>query len=101
MRVLFIGAINLYNAPKGGEEYKNQLILEKLLHPNTFETVAMDTSNWKWKPLLIAKLFFNILFIHFDSILISASSGSTYLLLKIISKIKPSILYKAHYLVIG
>ncbi len=104
MRILFIGAINLSNPPKGGEEYKNQLILEKLVQTNifnTFENVAIDTYNWKRKPLLIAKLFFNILFIQFDSVVISASSGSTYLLLKIINKIKSSILHKIHYLVIG
>jgi len=101
LKLLFIGAINLSNSPKGGEEYKNQLILDKLVQHNTFKTVALDTYNWKRKPLLIAKLFFNILFIHFDSIVISASSASTYLLLRIITKIKPSILYKAHYLVIG
>jgi glycosyltransferase involved in cell wall biosynthesis len=101
MRILFIGAINLSNLPKGGEEYKNQLILEKLLQPNIFKRVAIDTFNWKRKPLLIAKLFFNILFTHFDSVVISASSASTYLLLKIILKIKPSILNKTYYLVIG
>jgi glycosyltransferase involved in cell wall biosynthesis len=99
--VLFIGAINILNPPKGGEEYKNQLILEKFLHSKTFKIVAIDTYNWKRKPLLIAKLFFNILFIQFDSVVISASSASTYLLLKIINKIKSSILHKIHYLVIG
>jgi glycosyltransferase involved in cell wall biosynthesis len=101
MRILFIGAINLSNSPRGGEEYKNQLILEKLLQSNNFRTVVIDTYNWKRKPLLIAKLFLNILFAHFDSIVISASSASTYLLLKIISKIKPSILSKTRYFVIG
>jgi glycosyltransferase involved in cell wall biosynthesis len=101
MRILFIGAINFSNSPKGGEEYKNQLILERLVQPNIFKTVVRDTFNWKRRPLLIGKLFINILFIDFDSIVISASSRSTYLLLKIISKIKPSILFKTHYLVIG
>jgi glycosyltransferase involved in cell wall biosynthesis len=99
--VLFIGAINLSNSPQGGEEYKNQLILEKLLQKNNLQTVAIDTYNWKSKPLLIAKLIMNLIFIQFDSVVISASSASTYLLLRIITKIKPSILYKTHYLVIG
>jgi glycosyltransferase involved in cell wall biosynthesis len=99
--VLFIGAINYSNSPKGGEEYKNQLIMEKLVQTKSFKTIAIDTYNWKLKPLLIAKLIFNILFIQFDSVVISASSTSTYLLLRIITKIKPSILYKTHYLVIG
>jgi glycosyltransferase involved in cell wall biosynthesis len=100
-RVLFIGAINLSNSPKGGEEYKNQLILEKLVKPNTSKIITIDTFDWKKKPLLITILFLNLLFKQFESIVISASSASTYLLLKIISKIKPSILYKTHYLVIG
>ena len=99
--VLFIGAINLYNSPKGGEEYKNQLIFEKLVQTINFKTVVIDTYNWKGKPLLIAKLFLNLVFKQFDSVVISASSASTYLLLNIISKIKPSILHKTHYLVIG
>lgn len=101
MQILFIGAINLSNSPRGGEEYKNQLILEKILLPNIFKIVTIDTFNWKRKPLLIAKLFLNLLFKKFDSVVISASSASTYLLLKIISKIKPSTLHKTHYLVIG
>ena len=91
MRILFIGAINNSNSPKGGEEYKNQLILKKLVQSNTFKTIAIDTYNWKGKPLLIAKLFRNLLFKQFDSVVISASSASTYLLLNIIAKIKSSI----------
>lgn len=101
MRLLFIGAINLSNSPKGGEEYKNQLILEKLVQTITSKIVAIDAYNWKRKPLLIAKLFLNLAFKQYDSIVISASSVSTYLLLKIITKIKPSILDKSHYLVTG
>jgi phytoene dehydrogenase-like protein len=66
-----------------------------------FHTIEIDTYKWKKKPLLIANLFFKLIFNQFDSIVISASSASTYLLLKGISKIKPSILFKIHYLVIG
>jgi glycosyltransferase involved in cell wall biosynthesis len=100
-KLLFIGAINLSNSPRGGEDYKNQLIFEKLMHSNVFDTIEIDTYNWKKKPLLVANLFLKLLFSQFDSIVISASSASTYFLLKIISKIKPSILFKIHYLVIG
>ncbi len=101
INLLFIGALNLNYSPKGGEEYKNQLILQKLYEMSTVHTVAIDTYNWKGKPLLIAKLFLNLLFKQFDSVVISASSASTYSLLKIISKIRPYILHKIHYLVIG
>jgi glycosyltransferase involved in cell wall biosynthesis len=101
LKVLFIGAINKFNFPQGGEEYKNQLILDKLIGEVTFKISAIDTYNWKKKPLLITKIFLNLLLKQFDSIVISASSASTYILLKIIFRIKPSILHKIHYLVIG
>ena len=101
MRLLFIGAINISNSPKGGEEYKNQLILEKLNASCIIHSIAIDTYQWKKKPISIVKLFFYLLFQDFDSVVISASSASTFLLLQIISKIKLSILRKTHYLVIG
>ena len=101
MRVLFIGAINISNSPKGGEEYKNQLILEKLYKFTAIDNIAIDTYEWKKKPLLIVKLFLYLFFKNFDSIVISASSASTFFLLKIIAKIRPFILLKTHYLVIG
>lgn len=99
--MLFIGAINLSNSPKGGEDYKNQLILEKLVHSSTINPIAIDTYQWKSKPLLIAKLFAILLFQQIDSIVISASSASTFYLLKLLNFLKPSILKKTHYLVIG
>ena len=42
-KFLFIGAINISNSPKGGEEYKNQLILEKLVQTITSKSVVIDT----------------------------------------------------------
>ena len=101
MQVLFIGAINLSNSPKGGEEYKNQLILKKLILAVTFQIIAIDTYQWKKKPFLIFNLLFSLLFKQFDSIVISASSASTFQLLKFLNFLKPSILKKTHYLVIG
>jgi glycosyltransferase involved in cell wall biosynthesis len=100
-KILFIGAINLSNSPKGGEEYKNQLILEKLVNSAIIRTSAIDTYQWKSKPLLIAKLLLSLLFQKFDLIVISASSASTFQLLKFIYFLKPSNLKKAHYFVIG
>jgi glycosyltransferase involved in cell wall biosynthesis len=101
MKTLFIGAINISNSPKGGQEYKNQLIIQKLYETDVFQTTVIDTYKWKIKPWIIAKLFFSLIFTELDSILISASSASTFSLLKIIAKIKPAILHKTNYLVIG
>jgi glycosyltransferase involved in cell wall biosynthesis len=99
-RLLFIGAINENHPPKGGEEYKNQLILNKLKR-ETIQLSYIDTISWKKSPLLVLKLFWNILFISYDSIVISASSVSTYRLLKIIRLLRPKLLSKITYLVIG
>ena len=44
-RVLFFGAINVNQAPLGGEEYKNQLILRKLKNEN-IQLQYIDTKNW-------------------------------------------------------
>lgn len=101
MLILFVGAINICNSPKGGEEYKNQLILEKLSQLHLFQLKVFDTYAWKRKPLLGVKLFFYLVFKNFDSVVISASSASTFSLLKLIYFLKPSVLEKTHYLVIG
>jgi glycosyltransferase involved in cell wall biosynthesis len=101
MKLLFIGAINQKHSPKGGEEYKNQLFIEKLESSSQLEPIIFDTYQWKKKPFLIVNLFYYLFFKNVDSIVISASSASTYLLLKILNKVKPSILCKIHYFVIG
>lgn len=99
-RILFVGAVNENALPKGGEEYKNQLILDKLKR-ESIELIYMDTIEWKKSPFLVIKLIFNVLLLHFDSVVISASSVSTYRLLNFIQWIKPSLLNKTTYLVIG
>ncbi len=99
-RVLFIGAINENNLPLGGEEYKNQLILTKL-KAEKVSLFYIDTFNWKKSFTIITILFWKLLFSSFDSIFISASSVSTYRLLFVLSIIKPSVLSKITYAVIG
>ena len=101
MKLLFIGAINQNHSPNGGEEYKNQLFIEKLESSSKLEPIIIDTYQWKKKPFLIVNLFYYLFFKNVNSIVISASSASTYLLLKILNKLKPSILRKIHYFVIG
>lgn len=100
MKILFIGAINKYNLPQGGEEYKNQLLNLKIKESYNYPFV-IDTHRWSNKPQIWWSLLVNILFKKVDVVLISASSVSTYRLLNIIRWIKPSLLCKTTYLVIG
>ena len=99
-RILFVGAVNENALPRGGEEYKNQLILNKLKR-EPIELTYIDTIEWKKAPFLIIKLIINVLLLHFDSLVISASSVSTYRLLRILQWLRPSLLRKTTYLVIG
>lgn len=99
-KLIFIGAINEFNSPDGGEEYKNQLILENLKMENV-ELQYFDTKRWKTSPILLIRMFSTLLFSHYTSLIISASSVSTYQLLRVIYYLKPGILNKTTYLVIG
>ncbi len=101
LKILFLGAINQINSPRGGEEYKNQLLVEKFLHISEYSNCVIDTYNWKNKPFLWVKLFYQLLFNDFDYVIISASSASTFRLLQIIKIIKSDLLAKTHYFVIG
>lgn len=96
MKQLFIGGINRGNQPRGGEEYKNQLLIKKIEN-----STIIDTHRWLQNPLVWVKLIFNLFFKRWDNILFSTSSLSTFRLLRIIDILKPSILKKITYLVIG
>lgn len=96
MKQLFIGGINFGNHPRGGEEYKNQLLIKKIEN-----SVFIDTHRWSKNPIIWIKLIFNLFFKSWDNILLSTSSLSTFRLLRIINILKPSILKKISYLVIG
>ena len=98
--LLFIGAINRGNYPKGGEEYKNQVLYSKMQREEMeFDTV--DTYLWARKPKVWFRLCYLLFICEYDSILISASSVSTYRFLRLITFLKPHILSKISYLVIG
>ena len=100
MNLLFIGAINQGNPPKGGEEYKNQILITKI--NIAFNDVKIiDTFQWIKRPKVWTSLLLNILIKRVDIILISASSVSTYRLLNLMHMIRPSLLRKTTYLVIG
>jgi glycosyltransferase involved in cell wall biosynthesis len=100
LKLLFIGAINSNNLPNGGEEYKNQLLLSKI--NETFgEKIVIDTYRWLKRPWVLWSLVITILFRNAHVVLISASSVSTYRLIKLINLIRPSLIEKTTYLVIG
>ena len=98
--ILFIGAINENKTPLGGEEYKNQLILSKL-KKEPVQLIYIDTVSWKRRPGVILRLLRNILLRHFDSVIISASSVSTYRLLQLVNFVRPSLIRKTAYIVTG
>jgi glycosyltransferase involved in cell wall biosynthesis len=100
MKLLFIGGINQGNLPRGGEEYKNQLLKSKIAN-SSFHAIIIDTYQWQKRPSIWFKLIYHIVFRQSDSVLISASSVSTYRLLKLIKLIRPSLMKKITYLVIG
>jgi glycosyltransferase involved in cell wall biosynthesis len=100
MKLLYIGAINVNQSPKGGEEYKNQLIFEKIIDVNN-KKKFIDTHNWKTKPKILLKLIFKLFFNNWDSILLSTSSQSAYKLILLIHLFKPKLLNKLTYLVVG
>jgi len=100
LKILFIGGINQANIPNGGEEYKNQLLHSKI-NEAFQERIIIDTYRWFKKPRILWSLVVTILFQNADVVLISASSVSTYRLIKLISFIRPSLIEKTTYLVIG
>lgn len=98
MRILLIGGINLKNPPRGGEEYKNQVLLRNLR--SHYQCSAVDTVFWKSDPTVLFYLFYKILFFKYDQIIISASSRSSYRLIKFIYYFTRQI-NRTSYFVIG
>ena len=96
--VLLIGAIHQGKAPRGGEEYKNQLLVGYL--GGRYALTSIDTYGWKQKPGVLIGLLRKVFFGTFDTILISASSATTYRLIQMMH-LRPSLLPKTVYLVVG
>lgn len=88
------------NLPKGGEEYKNQLLVNKFsIEKISFSLI--DTYQWQGKPYVWMRLFFLLFYPNKSKIVISASSASTYKLLTLITWFRPNLLNNIVYLVIG
>lgn len=98
--LLFIGAINFGNNPQGGEEFKNQLIVNKLLKEG-YKLDFIDTISWKSSPLTLFRLFICVFVFSYNKIIISASSKSVYLLIKYMYFLNRKKLTKTIYFVIG
>ena len=97
-RVLLIGAANVGSNPNGGEEFKNQILFQKL--DSHYSCRLIDTIHWKSNPLTVLDLFISVFLRNNDSIVISASSLSSYRLIKLIG-LFPGLLKKTNYFVIG
>jgi glycosyltransferase involved in cell wall biosynthesis len=76
----------------------DQILYQKLVEHCS--CTLIDTIHWKESPGVILKLFLNIFFKRFDSIIISASSLSSYRLIKFLSFF-PDKIVKTNYFVIG
>ncbi len=100
MKLVFIGAINHGNPPRGGEEYKNQLLVKKI-DQSFIQSKILDTYRWLKKPQVWWGLINNLFIQSREVVLISASSVSTYRLIKLMSLMRPSLMERTTYLVIG
>lgn len=99
MKVLFIGSLNINNAPLGGDQYKNQLFLQQLMTTN-FECKYIDTYRWKNRPLTLLKLIIHTLSLKYDRYIISTASSSAYNLIRFLNLFSHR-LNRTVYLVIG
>jgi len=97
--ILFIGAISKGEPPRGGEEYRNQLFVNYL--DDNFTLRVVDTLKWKRNPFVLINILFSLYLFRFDKIIISASSLSTYRLIKFIYYFHPKLKNKVIYSVIG
>jgi glycosyltransferase involved in cell wall biosynthesis len=97
-RVILVGALNLGGLPAGGEEYKNRILKENL--DEYYELITIDTHNWKKRPLVLILLVLRIFIQRPGTVIISASSLSSYRLIRAINFL-PARLGNTVYLVIG
>lgn len=96
--IVFIGAINVGELPRDGETAKNQILISylKTKIPNI---KVIDTFFWRRNPLVLLRLFLEIVKLSHKAFVISASTNSVYRLSMILYYLKRrSHLY---YFVIG
>ena len=99
--MIFIGGINIGNQPRGGQEGKNQVLLEYLLKVNP-QTKVIDSFNWKVKlPIILSKIMKYCAFASNEKIIISLSSDSALYIVKLFNLLGVTKRNEVHYLVVG
>lgn len=97
-KLLFIGPANRKAYPLGGDQYKNQLIIDGL--ESEFRLVILDTYNWKKSPLIFLEIFYWFVTGNFEKVVLSSSTVSALRLIKWMNYF-PEIQEKLVYFVIG
>jgi glycosyltransferase involved in cell wall biosynthesis len=97
-KLLFIGPVNRQAYPVGGDQYKNQLLIDGL--ESEFRLVILDTYNWKKNPLIFLKMFYWFVYGNFEKVVLSSSTVSALRLIKRMNYF-PEIQKKLVYFVIG
>lgn len=97
-RILLVGDIREGRPPETGEQVKNQLLASYLGQRHRLSTI--DTDGWKRRPWVVPRILAAAIWGRYDTILLSASSGSVHRLLKLLA-VSPKTLSKTVYLVVG
>lgn len=97
-RLLLIGDIRKGRPPETGEQVKNQLLSAFLHGRHHLQTI--DTEHWKRRPWVILHILTSAVLGRYDTIILSASSGSVHTLLRVCATF-PNVLAKTLYLVVG
>ena len=85
-RLVFIGPIMKGKHARGGDTMKNQLFLDRFEQVYD-KVIALDTYNWKKKPLLFPKIITTLFFHRGIPIVISANPGSADTLIRFLDKV--------------
>ena len=88
VKTIFIGPFGNGNVPKDGASIKNYHILNRL---RAFipELIAIDTDNWKRRPMMLLKLLLTIIFNHKGRYILSLNNDSAHKVIKIIHTLTP------------
>jgi glycosyltransferase involved in cell wall biosynthesis len=98
-KICFIGPVNIGKYPQGGDQYKNQLLVNELKITSNLDVI--DTVTWKTNPIVWIRLITNLLFHKkYDYVNVSASTNSALKIIKLSSYI-PNLIPKINYWVIG
>jgi glycosyltransferase involved in cell wall biosynthesis len=97
-RLLLVGDIREGHPPETGEQVKNQLLAAFLGRRHRLTTI--DTDGWKRRPWVVPHILAAAWLGGYDTILLSASSGSVHRLLRLLARSRRT-LARTVYLVVG